>query len=371
MNVQYPGVYIEELPESPQPIAGVPTSVTAFLGSASYGTGYRAIRIGNFGEFEQQFGGLALNQDLGYAVQQFFLNGGTDAWIVRVPQDLTFAEITRGLQVLNEVDIFNLLAIPGVTDPHVLITAAEYCRQRRAFLIVDSPRSAKTPEQMAEVAMSSMWPATIDAAVYFPWIMIPDSLNHGALMLSPPSGTIAGVFARTDATRGVSKAPSGSEATLSGVAELEYNLTDEENQSLSPLGVNCLRSFRGLGIVAWGARTLAGDSDFKYIPPRRLALFIEESIYRGTKWAVFEANAEPLWAGLRLNIGAFLDKLFREGAFYGSAPRDAFFVRCDSTTTTQNDIDEGVVNILVGYAPIHPAEFVVITISQMAGQKAG
>ena len=139
---------------------------------------------------------------------------------------------------------------------------------------------------------------------------------------------------------------------------------------MSPLGVNCLRSFPGLGIVAWGARTLVGESDFKYSPPRRLALFIEESIYRGTKWAVFEPNAEPLWAGLRLSVEAFLDKLFREGAFYGSTPQDAYFVRCDSTTTTQNDIDEGVVNILVGFAAIHPAEFVVITISQTAGQKA-
>jgi phage tail sheath protein FI len=369
MNVQYPGVYIQELPEALWPIDGVPTSVTAFLGSASHGIGYRAIRVRNFGEFEQQFGGLALNQDLGYAVQQFFLNGGADAWIVRIPQDLTFAEITRGLQALGDVDIFNLLAIPGVTDPQALLAAAEYCRQRRAFLIVDSPRNVKTPEQMAEVVMSSMWPATIDAAVYFPWIMIPDSLNNGALMLSPPSGTMAGVFARTDATRGVWKAPSGSEATLSGVAELEYKLNDEENQSLSSLGVNCLRSFSGLGIVAWGARTLVGDSDFKYIPPRRLVLFLEESIYRGTKWAVFEPNAEPLWAGLRLSVETFLDKLFREGAFYGSAPRDAYFVRCDSTTTSQSDIDEGVVNILVGFAPIHPAEFVVITISQTAGQK--
>ncbi len=152
------------------------------------------------------------------------------------------------------------------------------------------------------------------------------------------------------------------------MAELEYKLSDGENGSLSQLGVNCLRSFRGLGIVAWGARTLVGESDFKYIPPRRLALFVEESIHRGTNWAVFEPNAEPLWAGLRLSVEVFLGKLFREGAFYGSAPRDAYFVRCDSSTTSQSDIDEGVVNIVVGFSAIHPAEFVTITISQTAGQ---
>ena len=170
------------------------------------------------------------------------------------------------------------------------------------------------------------------------------------------------------------KAPAGIDATLNGVAELTVKLTDGENGQLNPLGVNCLRAFPVIGRVVWGARTLRGAdslaSEWKYIPVRRLALFIEESLFRGTKWVVFEPNDEPLWAQIRLNIGAFMQSLFRQGAFQGTTPREAYFVKCDSETTTQDDINLGIVNILVGFAPLKPAEFVVIKIQQMAGQIA-
>ena len=179
-------------------------------------------------------------------------------------------------------------------------------------------------------------------------------------------------MARTDSARGVWKAPAGIEATLAGVAELTVKLTDGENGILNPLGVNCLRSFPVIGRVAWGARTLRGADqladDYKYVPVRRLALFIEESLYRGTQWVVFEPNDEPLWAQIRLNVGAFMHGLFRQGAFQGQTPRDAYFVKCDRETTTQNDINLGIVNIVVGFAPLKPAEFVIIKLQQIAGQ---
>jgi uncharacterized protein len=187
------------------------------------------------------------------------------------------------------------------------------------------------------------------------------------------SGTLAGVFARTDATRGVWKAPAGTDAALVG-ANLVVSLNDLENGELNPIGVNVLRNFPVYGQISWGARTLRGADQladqWKYIPVRRTALYIEESLFEGTKWAVFEPNDEPLWASIRLNVGAFMQNLFRQGAFQGKSPQEAYFVKCDRDTTTQADIDLGVLNIVVGFAPLKPAEFVVIQIQQMAGQLA-
>jgi phage tail sheath protein FI len=187
-----------------------------------------------------------------------------------------------------------------------------------------------------------------------------------------PCGVIAGIMARTDSTRGVWKAPAGLDAALGGVQGLQVNLNDQENGTLNQLGINCLRSFPVTGRVVWGARTVRGADqladEYKYVPVRRLALFIEESLYRGTQWVVFEPNDEPLWAQIRLNIGAFMQNLFRQGAFQGKSPREAYLVKCDAETTTQNDINLGIVNILVGFAPLKPAEFVIIRIQQLAGQ---
>ena len=186
---------------------------------------------------------------------------------------------------------------------------------------------------------------------------------------------VAGIFARTDGERGVWKAPAGTDAGLSGVAELSVKMTDAENGRLNPLAVNCIRSFPVYGTLVWGSRTLRGadalaDDDYKYVPVRRLTLFLEESLFRATQWVVFEPNDEPLWAQIRLNVGAFLNSLFRQGAFQGRSPREAYFVKCDSETTTQDDINHGIVNIVVGFAPLKPAEFVIIKIQQMAGQVA-
>jgi phage tail sheath protein FI len=208
--------------------------------------------------------------------------------------------------------------------------------------------------------------------VFFPYVKLADPLDEYRLKKYPPSGSVAGSFARTDAQRGVWKAPAGIEAALRGVQALDYRLTDQENGVLNPLGINCLRTFPVHGTIIWGSRTLEGAdqkaSEWKYIPVRRMALYIEESLYRGLKWVVFEPNDEPLWAQIRLNVGAFMHNLFRQGAFQGTAPKDAYLVKCDKETTTRNDINLGIVNILVGFAPLKPAEFVYIKIQQLAGQ---
>jgi uncharacterized protein len=278
----------------------------------------------------------------------------------------------KGIYALEEVDIFNLLCLPGVTDSGILMDASAYCQERRAFLIADAPPDKTKPGDMVQTISGPALPKTNYGAVYYPWLQIADPLRNGQLRSTAPSGTIAGLYARIDSTRGVWKAPAGTEATLVGAQGMAYKLTDLENGTLNPLGVNCLRIFPVFGAIAWGARTLQGAdqmaSEYKYVPIRRLALYIEESLYRGSKWVVFEPNDEPLWAQIRLNFGAFMHTLFRQGAFQGSSPKDAYFVKCDHETTTQDDINRGVVNILVGFAPLKPAEFVIIRVQQMAGQ---
>jgi len=370
-DLKHFGGTAEDVPTGGRTITGVPASIAAFIGAASRGRSYRAVHITSFAGFEERFDGVVPNYDLGYAVQQFFLNGGKDAWVVRVARQLTAAKVIKGIHALDAVDIFNLLVIPGLKNSEALYAAADYCRERRAFLILDAPKSAQTPMQLERAVQEGSLPKTSYGAIYFPWIDIPDPLNAGHLRLTPPGGSIAGLFARVDTARGVWKAPAGTDANLVSVSALSYNLTDSENETLNRLGVNCLRGFR-TETLAWGARTLQGAdaaaSEWKYIPVRRVALFLEESIDRGIQWAVFEPNAEPLWAQIRLNVGAFLHQLFRQGAFQGSTPNDAYFVKCDATTTTQNDIDAGLMNVVIGFAPLRPAEFIVLTISTKAGR---
>ncbi|MEO1515415.1 MAG: phage tail sheath subtilisin-like domain-containing protein [Bacteroidota bacterium] len=278
----------------------------------------------------------------------------------------------RGIYALESVDLFNLLCLPGINNPGILMEAEAYCRERRAFLIVDAPSPSDTPTTMLTTIAGASLPKSDHAAVYYPWVQIADPLNGGALRPMPPSGTIAGLYARIDATRGIWKAPAGTEATLSGVQGLSYGLTDRENGLLNPQGINCLRIFPDSGAVSWGARTLQGAdraaSEWKYVPIRRLALFIEESLYRGLKWAIFEPNDEPLWAQIRLNAGVFMHNLFRQGAFQGATKKEAYFVKCDAETTTQADRDLGVVNVWIGFAPLKPAEFVILYLQQIAGQ---
>jgi phage tail sheath protein FI len=283
-----------------------------------------------------------------------------------------------GLYALEDADLFNILCIPraaelGATDLTAVVSDAQsYCEERRAFMIVDLPEAIDNMEEARDWLDQNAGLRHRNAAAYFPRPRIPDPLNSFRLKNVGASGTVAGLYARTDAARGVWKSPAGIEGGLRNAPDLAYKLTDAENGQLNPLGLNCLRNFDIHGNVCWGARTLMGAdqqaSDWKYLPVRRVALFIEESLYRGTQWVVFEPNDEPLWAQIRLNVGAFMNGLFRQGAFQGSTPREAYLVKCDKETTTQADINRGVVNILVGFAPLKPAEFVIIQIQQLAGQ---
>jgi hypothetical protein len=289
-----------------------------------------------------------------------------------VDYDTAYAIIDKEVQP----DVFNLMVLPpdaGVPVETLYALASIFCQKRRAFLLMDpptDPAKAWTDAQAATAGISGLRTGVVKdyAAVFFPRIVIDEA---GLKKPIGPAGAIAGLFARTDDTRGVWKAPAGTEADLRGVVALEQLFSDGENGMLNPRAINTLRVFPN-GIVNWGARTMDGDDDFsseyKYIPIRRLALFIEESLYRGFKWVVFEPNDEPLWAQIRLNVGAFMHDLFRQGAFQGQKPSDAYFVKCDSETTTQSDRNLGIVNIWVGFAPLKPAEFVILYLQQMAGQ---
>jgi phage tail sheath protein FI len=285
-----------------------------------------------------------------------------------------------GVYQLDKTDLFNLLCIPpdtrgGSTDPAVWAKGMEYCAKRRAMLIVDPHDGwGSVAEAIAGLAtdINLTGQQARNAALYFPRLVESDPLLGGKPDVFVPCGAVAGVIARTDATRGVWKAPAGIDASLLGTQALSVKLTDAENGQINPLGINALRTFPVTGHVVWGARTLRGADqvadEYKYIPVRRLALFIEESLFRGTQWVVFEPNDEPLWSQIRLNIGAFMQNLFRQGAFQGSSAREAYFVKVDKETTTQTDINLGIVNVVVGFAPLKPAEFVVIRIQQIAGQ---
>jgi len=518
----YPGVYIEEIPSGVRTITGVATSITAFIGRALRGPLDEPRTINGFADFERIYGGLWVGSTLGYAVRDFFLNGGSQAIVVRLAKNATKTSLTlpdgfgleaayegawgnrlrarvdhdvseevaarygltkddlfnltvqematgfretfrnvtvaasprradkvlenestlvrvkgdlpdtvptesddgltpeqlakppfsgdddprsvgvadadkgddgeaidqnsltgagleagkKGLFALAKADLFNLLCIPGYlddggVDAGLVGQAAAYCERRRAMLLVDPPADWNDKDD-AKQGVGDVGTSSRNAALFFPRLRQPNPLRGNQLADFAPCGAVAGVFARTDAQRGVWKAPAGLEATLVGVPALSVPLTDAENGELNPLAVNCLRTLPPAGRVIWGSRTLQGDdrlaSEWKYVPVRRLALYIEESLYRGTQWVVFEPNDEPLWAQIRLNVGAFMHNLFRQGAFQGSTPREAYLVACDKQTTTQNDINLGIVNIVVGFAPLKPAEFVIIKIQQLAGQ---
>jgi uncharacterized protein len=313
-------------------------------------------------------------------VQQYQLGLGADGDLPG-PAELIGSQAVdphTGMFALDYVDLFNILCIPRAAelgDPNmttVVSNAIAYCEAERAFFILDIPENIDEVQEMKDWLEAHAGFRHRNAAVYFPRPRIPDPLEEYRLKSVAASGTVAGVYARTDAQRGVWKAPAGIEATLSGVPELAAKLTDPQNGTLNPLGINCLRIFPIYGPLAWGTRTLMGAdqiaSEWAYVPIRRLALMLEESLFRGTKWVVFEPNDEPLWAKIRLNVGAFMMSLFRQGAFQGATPKDAFYVKCDAETTTQDDRNQGIVNIEVGFAPLKPAEFVVIKIQQMAGE---
>lgn len=308
-----------------------------------------------------------------------------------------------GLRALDTVTDVNMIAIPGQGGPQVINDGIAYCKGRLlqdCFFIGDVGSKASVedarlngsqPDDVVAIDQAVTFATTGISvggtvipiskgtfgdygAVYFPWILAADPIGAGSnpRILLPPSGYLAGIYARVDSSRGVFKAPAGlTDSGLAGALSVAVPVSDTEQDRLNPIGVNVIRTAPGGGgIVVWGTRTISTDSEWRYIPVRRMAIFLRVSIYYGIQWAVFEPNDEPLWAALRLNIRSFMLTQFRAGAFQGRKPDDAFFVKCDSSTTTQQDIDNGVVNILVGFAPLKPAEFVVLTLQQKVNQPA-
>ncbi|HEX8927007.1 MAG TPA: phage tail sheath C-terminal domain-containing protein, partial [Terriglobales bacterium] len=292
-----------------------------------------------------------------------------------------------GIYALNKVPIFNMLSIPEAaralpSDPNSLDTninpveiysaAMALCVQQRAMLLIDPPPNVNSVHGAVDWKSNTLGVVNANGAAFFPRLRLADPLNKGNLRTFAPSGVVAGVYARTDGASGVWTAAAGINASLNGVQSMTYQLSNDENGALNPLGLNCFRTFPIYGPVLWGARTLVGAdamaNQWKYVPVRRMALFLESSLYQGTQWVVFQPNDDRLWASIRMNVGSFMQNLFLKGAFQGTTPDQAYFVKCDSETTTQTDIDNGVVNILVGFAPLKPAEFVVIQIEQLTGQ---
>lgn len=301
-----------------------------------------------------------------------------------------------GLYALDKLIDVNLIAIPGQGDIGTINAGMGYCKNERplqdCFFIgdigavgsVDEARQDNPNTDVRRVsdarafAVDGVAGARLDkaagdfGAIYFPWVLTDDPIGVGRnpRILAPPSGFLAGIYARTDNSRGVFKAPAGLEAGVGGALAVPTTVSDTEQDQLNPINVNVIRTVAGSGFVVWGTRTIGSNAEWRYVPVRRMAIFLRVSIYYGIQWAVFEPNDEPLWASLRLNIRAFMLTQFRAGAFQGRTPDEAFFVKCDSTTTTQQDIDLGIVNILVGFAPLKPAEFVVVKLSQKVNQSA-
>jgi phage tail-like protein len=376
-----PGVYMEEIPSGVHSISGVPTSTAAFVGATASGPTNAPVLVHSFAEFQAQFGGLAADMPLGYAVQQYFGNGGREALIARaVPSGaaLTDADLSnpaleqqrRGLWLLEHAEQFSILCIPPLTRTTDVgratwDAAIEYAVRRRAMVIVDPPAAWTSAQVIPEAAVTAVASSSPYAALYYPRLQAPDPLHGNQPATFAPSGAIAGIYARTDAARGVWKAPAGVEATIAGIQGLSAILSEAQLATLNALGVNALRSIPGSGYVVWGARTLGSEvAELRYVPVRRLMLFIEASLLSGLKWAVFEPNGATLWSQVRQSVEDFLHGLWLQGALTGAKPEDAYFVRCDATTMTQDDINNGRLKVLVGVAAVRPAEFVILGIGQ-------
>jgi phage tail sheath protein FI len=393
---RFPGVYIVEASAGPPPIVGAPSCVTAFVGRARQGPldtdPGSPVHVRSFAQYDRVFGGPWSASPLSQAVQQFFLNGGAEALIVRVQADAAdrgpvgpaqiagagLRDAGRGLYALERAGHFDLLCIPPLSpdtdvDRATWDAAVAYAAERRAIVLVDPPAGAggwRAAADVTEAALGRLLTRSANAALYFPRLLFPDPLDGGRPKASAPCGAVAGLIARTDATRGVWASPAGLEATLVGASGVEFALTDRQQSALNVFGVNALRRLAPGRTVAWGARTLLGDdasgSEWKYLAVRRLALHVEQSLWRGTPWVVFEPNGEPLWARLRLVVGDFLHGLFRQSAFQGTTPREAFFVRCDAANHTAADLAAGRVNLEIGFAPLRPGELVVLRIGLQA-----
>jgi phage tail sheath protein FI len=392
----YPGIYIQEVDTGARPIQGVSTTTAAFIGVAPKADAFpmQAIAVNSFGDFRSTFGAAAATPNmLANALFGFFANGGSRCYVVNLGGD---RPIDRALDAIEPIDEIAMIAAPGLTDIATTSRLLSFCETVGGrFAILDAPgpdhvdldalvrvgQESGSPPKPPKEDGASRSPAEEPGlrppasprgfgAVYFPWIAVRDPLNpeRRESVMAPPSGHVAGIYARTDTQRGVFKAPANE--TVRGATGLAQSLTNAEQGKLNQAGVNCIRFFSTQGILVWGARTLApAGSNWTYVNVRRLVLFIEQSIYRSTGWVVFEPNDRPLWKSIRRDVTAFLTMLWRQGALMGATPEEAFFVKCDEETNPRANIDLGIVTTVIGIAPVKPAEFVVFEIGQTAGQE--
>lgn len=371
-----PGMYVVEISGRSKPVEAVGTSTAAFVGKAVHGPVGEPTLIRGRAEYENFFGPVSSEKDtMGIALACFFKNGGSRAYVCRLPDRARSSGYRRFFTgPLSRIADINIVILPGISwrgaGKGVLSEAVAHCEaMRNRIVIIDLPDIELGAA--SDVSALSL-PASSFAACYYPWLKIASPLKPNRSLSVPPSGFVAGIWARTDSRRGVWAAPAGMETGLLGVTGLQYQIEGGELDQLNPLGVNCLRHLSGVGPVIWAARTLAtgADPEWRYVSVRRTAMMIEQSIIKGIEWAVFEPNTSGLWSDLRADIGHFMNGLFRSGAFQGQRPCDAFFVRCGfGDTMTQADIDAGQVIVIVGFAPSKPAEFVILRIRQKVGQK--
>jgi len=379
-----PGVYVNEVPSGNAPITGVGTSTAAFIGVIPDGPSAPAaahvVLCTNFTDFKSVFGDFAdpatnpWQSTLAHAVYGFFLNGGTRCYVTRVaPSASGPAGLSAALAALEPIDEIAILAAPGLTDPTQYAAITTHCAvtTKNRFAILDTPRDLASDDLSLLTAtpinnQTSLLPANTDyAALYFPWIQVFDQASKASLFV-PPSGHVAGIYARVDTTRGVHKAPAN-EVVFDAV-DLRYKLSRSQQDGLNPQGVNCIRRVNG-NIKVWGARTAGGDTNeasggFKYLSNRRLFVFLRESIDQGLQWAVFEPNNADLWAKIKRNVGVFLETVWRSGALFGATPAEAFYVKCDTETNPPAVRDAGQVVTEIGVALTKPAEFVVFHLTQ-------
>jgi phage tail sheath protein FI len=381
-DVTYPGVYIDERPAGVRRIDGVQTSTAAFVGPGGDGPCDQPVHVHALADFERAFGAVSETDPMRLAVELFFANGGRDAVVVRAGgEDRSEPPAVRGLQALDGVERFDLLCLPGVcadvppteftTIAAILEATSRYCARRGAILLIDPLPDWQSVDDVVSGPSSIRAITTSvegeNAVAFFPNLLV--ATRDGPVTCAP-AGAIAGVNARTDRTRGLWNAPAGVEATIAGTVGLGSAINQRSASALADVGVNTIRQFPGTGIVPWGARLLAGatrdDPEWRYVNIRRLMIYLERSIDHGLRWVVFEPNEEPLWASIRQSIDCFLASLFRRGAFAGRTPDEAYFAKCGPDTMTQDEIDNGVLNIVVGFAPLRPAEFVTFRIQHRA-----
>lgn len=370
-----PGVYIPEIKSTGKTITGVSTSTTLLIGTFPKGPRFTPTRIRSLRDFARTFGRPVNNHLTFLVITQFFENGGKDIWIVSTGVKFTgtATPFLRGLSFLSQIPSFNILLIPETTilsdreAAKIFQTAVPIIEKHRAVYILDPPRQDASRQAVRDLATWCRTQSGIqhpNVILYYPRVLVRSKGTRSPTVPTPSSGTMAGLFARVDRTRGVWKAPAGTEAILNSVVGLEEKLSPQDINLLTSANINALKQISTSTYLAWGARTLSPDQEWKYIPVRRLALFLESSIENGLQWTVFEPNDEPLWAQIRISVSNFLQKYNREGAFQGVKPEQAFLVKCGRDTTTPADQAAGIVNIVVGFAPLKPAEFIILHLKQ-------